>query len=114
MYKKLATILLVMMISCLIPMVAMAGQWKRDKRGWWYQHGDGTYVKSDWLKDGDNWYYFDENGYMKTGWFFDGYNWFYLESNGAMRTGDFYSKGVVYRFNASGVCLNPYAAPISK
>ena len=41
--------------------------WKKDKNGWWYQYGNGSYPKSRWLQIDGKWYYFDEKGYMVTG-----------------------------------------------
>lgn len=47
----------------------MAGAWKSDANGWWYDEGNGSYPKSTWSWiDGNNdgvaeCYYFDPNGY---------------------------------------------------
>lgn len=49
---------------------AMAGEWKQDAKGWWWQFEDGSYLKSrtatlDGNRDGiGEIYYFDDNGYM--------------------------------------------------
>ena len=48
---------------------ALAGAWKSDANGWWYDEGNGSYPKSTWSWiDGNNdgvseCYYFDPNGY---------------------------------------------------
>ncbi|SEA20098.1 hypothetical protein SAMN05216349_106124 [Oribacterium sp. KHPX15] len=49
--------------------MAVAGTWKSDANGWWYDEGNGSFPKSTWSWiDGDNdgvseCYYFDGNGY---------------------------------------------------
>lgn len=49
---------------------AMAGEWKKDSKGWWWQNDDGSYPTSSWQwldgnKDGvAECYYFDNTGYM--------------------------------------------------
>lgn len=62
-------------LLCLLPgnsgfqMRAMAGQWRENGTGWWYDDGDGSWPASEWRwidGDGDGvseCYYFDENGY---------------------------------------------------
>ena len=60
--------------------------WKKDSVGWWFGYS-GWYAKSQWQKIDDKWYYFDAKGHIVTG----------------TRT----IGGKTYRFNASGVCLNP-------
>ena len=48
---------------------ALAGAWKSDANGWWYDEGNGSYPKSTWSWiDGNNdgvseCYYFDGDGY---------------------------------------------------
>ncbi len=48
---------------------ALAGAWKSDANGWWYDEGNGSYPKSTWSWiDGNDdgvseCYYFDPNGY---------------------------------------------------
>lgn len=47
----------------------MAGTWKSDANGWWFDEGNGSYPKNKWSWiDGNNdgvseCYYFDQNGY---------------------------------------------------
>jgi hypothetical protein len=68
--KTIVTILITTLMSILCVGVAMAGEWKQDDTGWWWQNDDGTYVKGTWMwLDGDNdgvaqCYYFDASGYM--------------------------------------------------
>ncbi len=51
---------------------AMAGEWKQDDKGWWWQFEDGSYLKGrsaslDANLDGmAETYQFDENGYLVT------------------------------------------------
>ena len=67
---------------------AMAGQWIKDDKGWWYRRTDGSWPKSQWEQIKGKWYYFGEDGYMKTGWVFHKGYWFYLdETDGYMHTG---------------------------
>ena len=45
----------------------MAGEWKQDQTGWWYQNDDGSYQTNQWFQDFDGtWYYLNESGYMLT------------------------------------------------
>jgi hypothetical protein len=68
--KRIVTMLIATLMSIFCVGVAMAGEWKQDDTGWWWQNDDGTYVKGTWMwLDGDNdgiaqCYYFDASGYM--------------------------------------------------
>lgn len=85
------------------------------RTGW--QIINGRYYKLDssgamvegWYKENNRWYYLDGSGAMKTGWLKDnGGRWYYLSKpSGAMVTGKVAIDGKEYRFNNSGVCLNP-------
>ena len=44
---------------------------------------------------------------MATGWLKLGNIWYYFTSSGEMVTGELTINGKLYRFNASGACLNP-------
>ena len=52
------------------PQTVLAGQWKTDANGWWYQNDDGSYPANCWQwidGNGDGTaecYYFNESGYM--------------------------------------------------
>lgn len=52
---------------------ALAGEWKQDAAGYWWQDDDGSYPSGSWRwidgnQDGTaECYYFDENGYLLTG-----------------------------------------------
>ena len=68
--KKLLTFAAVTAFSSMMTISAMAGVWKQDSVGWWYDNGNGTYPSNSWQWiDGDNngtaeCYYFDRIGYM--------------------------------------------------
>lgn len=68
--KKLIGFAAVAAFSSLMAFSAMAGVWKQDNVGWWYDNGNGTYPSNSWQWiDGDNngtaeCYYFDRTGYM--------------------------------------------------
>ena len=71
MSKKLMSIVcLSAALSMGLSFTAMAGTWKRDGRGWWYDRGNATYPTNTWeWIDGNNdgvaeCYYFDASGYM--------------------------------------------------
>lgn len=68
--KKLLTFAAVTAFSSMMTISAMAGVWKQDSVGWWYDNGNGTYPSNSWQWiDGNNdgvaeRYYFDRIGYM--------------------------------------------------
>lgn len=60
------------LLSAFSPLTSIAGEWKSNNNGWWYQNDDGSYPKNTWQwidgnKDGiSESYYFNENGYLLT------------------------------------------------
>ena len=50
-------------ISLLACFPTMAGEWKQDQTGWWYDHGDSTYAKDGWEWVDGKCYYFNQEGY---------------------------------------------------
>lgn len=48
-------------LLCCFP--AMAGEWKQDQTGWWYDHGDSTYAQNGWEWVDGRCYYFNQEGY---------------------------------------------------
>lgn len=70
--KKLAFIPLTFVFTVMFIIAAFAGEWKQDGKGWWWDNGDGTYIKNEWAwidGDGDGiaeCYFFDESGYLVT------------------------------------------------
>lgn len=89
----------------------LAGSWKQNQNGWWYQYTNGTWPSNSWVKlpvqGGETWYYFNKDGYMATGWLFENNNWYYLDpqtgtNNGRMMTGWQQIGGQWYYFNQNG------------
>ncbi|WP_024344819.1 hypothetical protein [Lacrimispora indolis] len=68
--KKVRLIMAVAVLLAITSMTALAGEWKQDSPGWWWQKDDGSYPANQWQWiDGNNdgiaeCYYFDTNGYM--------------------------------------------------
>ena len=106
---------------------AMQTGWKKISGNWFYFLGSGE-MATGWRKVGASWYYFNASGVMQTGWKKIGGYWYYLDASGAMQynwkkiDGNWYYfgkdgvmranksetiNGKSYKFNASGVCLNP-------
>ena len=81
------------------------GEWKQDKKGWWYAYSDGSYAKNTWLKIGKGWYYFGANGYMTKNWGKIGGKWYFFGSNGSMRTGWQKIGGKWYYFGTDGAMI---------
>lgn len=67
-WKKTAALSLVFALAA--AGTAMAGEWKQDEKGWWWQFEDGTYLKSrsaflDGNQDGSaERYFFGDDGYL--------------------------------------------------
>ncbi len=85
--KKLTVMALTAAISMAVSAPALAGQWKQDAVGWWYDNGNGTYPADRWeWVDGNGdgiaeCYYFDRYGYCFMNSFTpDGY---WVDANGA-------------------------------
>ena len=68
--KKFIGLVAVAAFSSIMASSAMAGTWKQNNVGWWFDNGNGTYPASTWQWiDGTNdgiaeCYYFDRAGYM--------------------------------------------------
>ena len=68
--KKIIGLVAVAAFSSIMASSAMAGTWKQNNVGWWFDNGNGTYPASTWQWiDGNNdgiaeCYYFDRAGYM--------------------------------------------------
>ena len=68
--KKFIGLVAVAAFSSIMVSSAMAGAWKQNNVGWWFDNGNGTYPASTWQWiDGNNdgiaeCYYFDRAGYM--------------------------------------------------
>ena len=90
-HRKLLTIVGTAFLTLGITVTALAGVWKQDDIGWWYQEGDGSYPVDTWKWiDGNNdgveeCYYFDSTGYLLTSiTTLDGYQ---VNENGAWIVG---------------------------
>lgn len=62
--KKVRLILTSAIMAASMSMTALAGQWKSDSNGWWYQNDDGSYPVNQWKEIDGKEYYFGEDGYM--------------------------------------------------
>ena len=67
--RKSRLVVSTVLVAMAASFTAMAGTWKSDSNGWWYDEGNGSYPKStwSWIDDNDDGvsecYYFDDNGY---------------------------------------------------
>ena len=70
--KRALFIPIILLLTFMFSLSAYAGEWKRDNKGWWWDNGDGTFPKDEWVwldGDGDGvaqCYYFDKDGYLMT------------------------------------------------
>lgn len=62
--KRMKLFVATLAISTAMTTTALAGVWKQDQTGWWYQNDDGSYVKSGWHTIDGKSYYFGDDGYM--------------------------------------------------
>lgn len=83
MKKKLLTAALAGIIAISSFTSALAGQWKQDTVGWWYQNDDGTWPANVLKQIDGQWYYFDSTGYMKTGNFQFETGWLNFRDDGS-------------------------------
>lgn len=107
--KKTKIVMLSIAMSLALNVTSLAGEWKEDDVGWWYQNDDGSYISKSWFQGGDGtWYYFNSDGYMVTGWlhFTDTDNYYYFDADGGMRTEPLEENGITYVFEESGRCTN--------
>lgn len=106
--KKMKVFITSVLLSSALSITALAGEWKQDDIGWWYQNDDGSYTTDTWQNiEGKN-YLFDANGYMRTGWIHTvSGKWYYLNPTGEMRYDDLTENGITYHFDSNGYCTNP-------
>ena len=84
-------------VSIALSFSAFAGEWVKDKNGWWFQNSDGSYPKNGIYEIGGKEYAFNGDGYMtenawyqhpKTG------EWYYATGSGELAhsqwVGDYY------------------------
>lgn len=90
--KLIKGLALTLTISSMWSMTALAGEWKLDSSGWWYQNDDGSYPKEQWQEIGGQYYYFKPDGYMLADSMTpDGY---YVDTNGVWVQSDEQFKAV--------------------
>lgn len=61
--RKTSLLIAAAAISMLSCFPALAGEWKQDQTGWWYDHGDSTYAQNGWEWVEGRCYYFNQEGY---------------------------------------------------
>ena len=78
--------------------------WNLVNGKYYYYLDDGTMVRGQWFKDGNDWYYFNDDGTMKSAeWFRDGIDTYYLRDWGGMLHDQFYHyEGKLYYFRGWG------------
>lgn len=64
--RKARLLIATLAMSAVMATTTLAGEWKQDQAGWWYQNDDGSYQSKQWLNDNGDWYYFGSDGYMLT------------------------------------------------
>lgn len=99
--KKFKLLLTTLIISSMLSITVLAGQWLQDGTGWWYQNDNGTYIVNDWQYIDGNWYCFNHNGYMYSNQWIGNY---YVGSNGAMLVNTITPDG--YRVGTDGAWVN--------
>ena len=111
MMKKVLITAAALAIFSAVP--AMAGEWKYNDVGWYYEYDNGSYASNGIVEVEGEKYCFDANGYMVTGWTLskgarqywnsddrmpagcwiqDGGRWYRLNEDNSMRTG-WYTEG---------------------
>lgn len=79
-------------------------KWIKDKWGWWYDLGDGTYPKSEWKYINNEWYFFGQDGYaFENKWINWNGKWYWLNQDCKMvKSCALNINGKWYAFNAVG------------
>lgn len=97
-HKKLFVAALATSLVLASSITSLAGEWKKDNIGWWWQDG-GWYPTSTWMTINGKDYYFDSTGYMLHDTYQDG---FWLNSDGDRQITDI------------GLEVAPYKAELDK
>lgn len=122
--RKLTAGLLAGAMVLSTPVIAEAGSWRHNTRGWWWYNDDWSYPTNSWKTIYGKDYHFNSQGYMDTYWarvdgnyyWFGRANdgakktywqniwgkWYWLGSDGAMRTGLQTVWGKTYYLGGSG------------
>ena len=86
---------------------AMKTGWQSSGGKWYLLSGSGA-MKTGWQRAGGKWYYLGSDGKMRTGWEKVGKSWYWFDNSGRMIASVSRRIGKkTYRFNGSGICLNP-------
>ena len=81
----------------------LAGTWKQNENGWWYELNRGGYAASQWAMINNKWYLFGTDGYMLTGWQFQDDKWYLLNQDGVMHADTWaFINGKWYFFTENG------------
>ena len=86
--RKLTAGLLAGAMVLSTPVIASAGSWRHNTRGWWWYNDDWSYPTNSWKTIYGKDYHFNSQGYMDTYWArVDGnYYWFGRANDGAKKT----------------------------
>ena len=98
--KKLLVCGLVTAMTLSASLTALAGTWKQDHIGWWWQEDNGSYPVSTWKEISGKWYYFETSGYMAANKWIGNY---YVGSDGSMLVNTTTPDG--YRVGADGAWI---------
>lgn len=79
--KRFSVLFVSTALTVAMSLTAFAGQWKSDKKGYWYQKDDNSYPILSWQEIDGKWYYFNAEGYMATSQWVGNY---FVGSDGAM------------------------------
>lgn len=98
--KRFSVLFVSAILSVALSLTALAGQWKSDKKGYWYQKDDSSYPILSWQEIDGKWYYFNAEGYMAVSQWVGNY---YVGSDGAMLTNTTTPDG--YKVGADGTWI---------
>lgn len=63
MKKRILTVVAAGLMAAILSMPVLAGEWKQEGAGWWYQNDDGSYPSNGWTWVDGKCYYFTPDGY---------------------------------------------------
>lgn len=61
--RKTKIIVMALALSATMSITALAGEWKQDNTGYWYQNDNGSYPVNQWQEIDGKQYYFGGDGY---------------------------------------------------
>lgn len=79
--KRFSVLFVSTALTVAMSLTALAGQWKSDNKGYWYQKDDNSYPILTWQEIDGKWYYFNAEGYMAVSQWVGNY---FVGSDGAM------------------------------